>query len=793
MDLERVIAALAPRDVVGRAPLDVADLAYDTRAVTPAALPASATARRRRQPRGHGHSGGRLLRPSDARARGRRRHRHEREDDDGAPRLLDPRRGRAPAGPPRHDRGAGGRGAAARRADDAGGDRPPAHVPRDAGCGRPKLRDGGLLARNRAPPPRPRPLRRARVHEPDARAPRLPRHDGALLRREAAALRRGRAAAGGDQRRRPLGPQARGRAAGRAHLRARRRRAARTGRPGWHRPQAPRPLQRRERARRGRGRPNPGDRRCRRRAGPGGGAGRPRPLRVGRRGPAVRGGRRLLTHPRLTRERPPRSAGPRRDRPRPLRLRLRRRPRPRQAPADGPGRERARRRADPHDGQPAQRGSAGHHRRGADRRVRRGRGRARPACRDRAGGRGCARRRRGARRRPGRGTRAGGGGEDAAVRRPRRRARGAAAPPGGRVIPLPLAEMPPGRLDAAPGTREITGVTIDSRLVEPGDLFVAVGRGVEFLEDARARGAAATLVPDDAFAAMAALGAAVRDRSSARVVGITGSMGKTGTKDILAALCRPQARTVAAEASFNNELGVITNVGPVHLELVGDLDGVRRAKAELVDALPPGGTAIVPEEFPVEREDVRVVRVGLPEDAAVEDGRTILGGVSFGFTARHQAANAAAALAALDALGLPRPARVEVPFSRWRGDELPLPGGGLLINDAYNANPVSMRAALALLGERAGPRRRVAILGDMAELGAEGPRYHCEGGAVDAELGVQALVAIGPLARGYVEGAEHVRVTRWAPTLEESLEIVREVVEPGDCVLVKGSRAMGLE
>src|ERR687887_2527290 len=125
------------------------------------------------------------------------------------------------------------------------------------------------------------------------------------------------------------------------------------------------------------------------------------------------------------------------------------------------------------------------------------------------------------------------------------------------MIPLPLAELPPGRLDAAPGAREITGVTIDSRLVEPGDLFVAVGRGVEFLEDARARGAAATLVPDDAFAAMAALGAAVRDRSKARVVGITGSMGKTGTKDILAALCRAAgARTVAAERSYNNELGL---------------------------------------------------------------------------------------------------------------------------------------------------------------------------------------------------------------------------------------------
>jgi UDP-N-acetylmuramoyl-tripeptide--D-alanyl-D-alanine ligase len=400
------------------------------------------------------------------------------------------------------------------------------------------------------------------------------------------------------------------------------------------------------------------------------------------------------------------------------------------------------------------------------------------------------------------------------------------------MIPLPLTEVPPGRLDAALGAREITGVKIDSRLVEPGDLFVAIGRGAEFLDDARARGAAATLVPDEPFAAMAVLGTAVRDKSRARVVGITGSMGKTGTKDILAALCRPEARTVAAEASFNNELGVpltlcrlepdtevcilelamrgfgqiaelcaiarphiglVTNVGPVHLELVGDLAGVERAKGELLAALPPGGTAIVPRDFPVARDDLRVVRLEPPADAVVEDGRTTLGGVSFGFTARHQAANAAAALAALEALGLPRSARVDVPFARWRGDELPLPGGGLLINDAYNANPVSMRAALELLADRAGDRRRVAILGDMAELGADAPRYHREVGAAAAEAGVQALVAIGPLARGYLEGAESLEVTRWAPSLDEGLEAASVVVEPGDCVLVKGSRAMGLE
>jgi UDP-N-acetylmuramoyl-tripeptide--D-alanyl-D-alanine ligase len=400
------------------------------------------------------------------------------------------------------------------------------------------------------------------------------------------------------------------------------------------------------------------------------------------------------------------------------------------------------------------------------------------------------------------------------------------------MIPLALADLPPGLLDAAPGAERITGVKIDSRLVDPGDLFVAVGRGVEFLADARMRGAAATLVPDDAFAAMAALGAAVRDRSSARVVGITGSTGKTGTKDILAALCGPSARTVAAEASFNNELGLpltlcrlepdtevcilelamrgfgqiaelcaiarpeigaITNIGPVHLELVGDVEGVRRAKAELVEALPAGGTAVVPENFPVARDDIRVVRVGSPGDALVENGRTLLGGVSFGFTARHHAANAAVALAVLDALGLPRPARVDVPFSRWRGEELPLLGGGLLVNDCYNANPVSMRAALELLADRADGRRRVAILGDMAELGPDGPRYHREVGAAAAELGVEVLVAIGPLARGYLEGAEGVAMVRWAPSLEEGLAAVREVVEPGDCVLVKASRAMALE
>jgi UDP-N-acetylmuramoyl-tripeptide--D-alanyl-D-alanine ligase len=127
------------------------------------------------------------------------------------------------------------------------------------------------------------------------------------------------------------------------------------------------------------------------------------------------------------------------------------------------------------------------------------------------------------------------------------------------VIPLRLDEvaaLAAGSLTAAPGAEEITGVKVDSRRIEPGDLFVAIGRGIDHAGDALRRGAAATLVPEDPFAAMAALGRAARNRASARVVGITGSTGKTSTKDILAALCAQSASTVAAEASYNNEIGV---------------------------------------------------------------------------------------------------------------------------------------------------------------------------------------------------------------------------------------------
>jgi len=408
------------------------------------------------------------------------------------------------------------------------------------------------------------------------------------------------------------------------------------------------------------------------------------------------------------------------------------------------------------------------------------------------------------------------------------------------VIPLSLDEiaaLSPGRLDVAPWADEVTGVQIDSRLIDEGDLFFAIGDGADFTRHAFARGAAATLIPVDAFSELAALGGAVRARSSARVVGITGSTGKTSTKDILAALCRPHARTVAAEGGHNNEIGlpltltriepetevvicemgmrglgqiaelcavarpdigVITSIGPVHLELLGTVEHVAEAKAEVVSSLPADGVAVVPDEPLLEpflaRDDIEIRRFG-PENVErfdrVEGGCRVafaLGDrkleLEFPFTARHQAGNAVAALLALEPLGLPFPeGRVDLELSRWRGEESPLPGGGLLINDAYNANPASMRAALEHLAEHDG--RKVAVLGEMAELGPTAPAYHREVGELIKALGIDSVLAVGELARAY--GGEFAR------DAEEAVEKVGDVVRPGDVVLVKGSRAVGLE
>jgi UDP-N-acetylmuramoyl-tripeptide--D-alanyl-D-alanine ligase len=406
------------------------------------------------------------------------------------------------------------------------------------------------------------------------------------------------------------------------------------------------------------------------------------------------------------------------------------------------------------------------------------------------------------------------------------------------VIPLELDVIEPlGRVHAQPWAAEVTGVEIDSRRIEEGDLFVAASEaGADFVRHALARGAAATLVPERPHDALAAIAGEVRNRAATHVVGITGATGKTTTKDILAALCAPHVRTVASEGNYNNELGVpltlcrlepdtelcitemgmrglgqiawlaafarpdvglITNVAPVHLELVGTVENVARAKAELIEALPPGGVAVVPEEPLLEpyltRADIEIRRFGRVDEPGVfrVGGRTIR--LETSFVARHQLENTLAALTVCDVLGIPvADGPLAVEFSALREQELELPGGVLLLNDCYNANPLSMRAALEHLAERAGSRRRVAVLGGMAELGGDAAAYHREVGAALAGLGVDELVAVGPLAREYASAANGV-VAHEVDSAADAAELVATLLRPGDVVLVKGSRAAGLE
>jgi UDP-N-acetylmuramoyl-tripeptide--D-alanyl-D-alanine ligase len=362
------------------------------------------------------------------------------------------------------------------------------------------------------------------------------------------------------------------------------------------------------------------------------------------------------------------------------------------------------------------------------------------------------------------------------------------------VIALELGLIEPlGRLTARPWADEVTGMQIDSRRIEEGDLFVAIGGGADFVAHALARGAAAALVPGDEHGALAAIAGAVRERATARVVAITGATGKTTTKDILAALCAPHLRTVASEGNYNNELGVpltlcridpdtelcivemgmrglgqiawlagfarpdvalVTNIAPVHLELVGTVENVAKAKAELIEALPAGGVAVVPENSLLEpylgRDDIGVRRFGEVE----QPGRFRVGGreiaLETSFSAPHQLRNTLAALTVCDALGVPLPdgGSLQVEFSPLREEVLELADGVTLINDCYNANPASMRAALAHLAVLAGNRRKVAVLG--------------------------------------VE-------TRNVSDADEAADAIAELLLPGDVVLVKGSRAVGLE
>ncbi len=410
------------------------------------------------------------------------------------------------------------------------------------------------------------------------------------------------------------------------------------------------------------------------------------------------------------------------------------------------------------------------------------------------------------------------------------------------MIPLRWKEVEAlslGELRGPPADGVVRRVHDDSRDARAGDLFVALNTGTQFVDEALARGAA-TLVPRDQEAALASLAQLVRGRSDAQVVAVVGSTGKTTTKDALAALCLAVTPTVAADASRNNELGLpltvlrlepetrvlvtemgmrglgqvaelcgiarptlalVTSIGPEHLELVGTIENVARANAEALEALPDGGVAVVPVDEPllepylrpgldVRRFDTSLVR---------RDGETWVYEVAghevrleLPFSQRHLAENVLAALTAYDALGLPLDRAAEgatrIALSAWRGEVRQLGGGGVVVNDAYNANPTSMRASLEDLAERAQGRRRVAILGEMAELGPESDRYHAEVGALLAELGIELVVGVGEPARAYLARADGYLV-------EDAASVDRIVagLRPGDAILVKASRSVGLE
>jgi UDP-N-acetylmuramoyl-tripeptide--D-alanyl-D-alanine ligase len=397
---------------------------------------------------------------------------------------------------------------------------------------------------------------------------------------------------------------------------------------------------------------------------------------------------------------------------------------------------------------------------------------------------------------------------------------------------------------------------IDSRAAGPGDLFVGlVGENVDggrFAAQALAGGAwgalvasehagagadgsGAVIVADDPLAALQRLATAWRRALGCPVVGITGSVGKTSTKDILAAMLSQRLRTVANRENLNTEIGLpmtvleapvgtealvlemgmrgpgqiaeltaiaepdvglITAVAPVHLELMGSIEAIAAAKAELVAGLRPGGTAIVPAGETLldahRRDDVTTVTFGpggdvdeLPEGLEL----VVMGAGERGRISAHMRRNALAALAAARAVGVEPDGLLDVALSSFRGQRIDLPGDIVVVNDCYNANPMSMRAALDDLAASASGRR-VAVLGDMLELGPDEDRFHAEIGVHARESGVDLLVAVGPRAAHFADGYGEVIAL---PDAEAAAAAVPDLLAPGDTVLLKGSRGVGLE
>jgi UDP-N-acetylmuramoyl-tripeptide--D-alanyl-D-alanine ligase len=432
-----------------------------------------------------------------------------------------------------------------------------------------------------------------------------------------------------------------------------------------------------------------------------------------------------------------------------------------------------------------------------------------------------------------------------------------------------------GRLDGE--DVEVSSVTVDSRAAGPGALFVARRGGHTdghaFLGDAFTAGAAAALVDRDDVvprpvvvaadtgAALLDLARSERAAIDATVVGITGSTGKTCTKDLTAAVLSARFEVRASPASFNNEVGVpltilgadertealvcemgsrgvghiamlcdvakpqvgiLTNVGVAHLELFGSREAIARSKGELVEALPADGIAVLNTDDPVvrgfeQRTDARSVTYGLGPDAAVrgtdvsldDEGRASfiveLDGdrerMELAVPGEHMVANALAAVACGTALGVTlaecAAALKGARISAWRMESFTIGDDVRVLNDAYNANPTSMAAALQTARWLARGRRLVAVLGHMAELGPIAEEEHHRLGELVARMEVDRLITVGPLAleieRSAVLAGMAMRDVANHASIDEALRDLREHVQPRDVVLVKASRVAGLE
>lgn len=428
----------------------------------------------------------------------------------------------------------------------------------------------------------------------------------------------------------------------------------------------------------------------------------------------------------------------------------------------------------------------------------------------------------------------------------------------------------------SPSPTPVTGVSIDTRSIVPGDLFVPlVGEhadGHRFIPAAIAAGAAGFLcgpdhadlvqdhpggiVVDDPLDALTGLAAWVRDEVDPVVIAITGSNGKTTTKDLTAAAIGEGRVTVANPGSFNNEIGlpltlclltadtevlvceigargvghieavmpvlrpdvaIVTTVAGAHIGEFGSLEAVAQAKGELVEALTEEGVAILNADVPAvigmaPRTAGRVVTFGLGTDAdvrpeqvtfdAAAHATVTIGGIEvrLPLPGAHQVGNALAALAAADVVGVPREVAAkglsQAGVSRWRMDVGTAESGVVVVNDAYNANPQSTIAALDTITAMSCEGRRWAVLGFMAELGDQTGPGHQEVGAHAAGVGVDGLLVVEARAGGIVDGARGAGFTGellTAADAAEAADTIRRIVDAGDVVLVKGSRSAGLE